>query len=53
MSEEGTHNGKSVFLGASDALAANTIRGIAFQARFGFLTSDGGRTALGSGLGRS
>lgn len=53
MSEEGTHNGGCVLLGVSDALETSTITDSAFQARFGFLTSDGGRTALGSGLGMS
>lgn len=46
VSENGTQNGESIFLGVSDALEANTITGIAFQNRSDFLTSDGGRTTL-------
>lgn len=41
MSEEGMCDGKPICLGVNDALEENTVTGRAFQARFGFLASDG------------
>lgn len=46
VSDEGMYDGKPICLGGNDALEANTVTGRAFQARFGFLASDGGRVIL-------
>lgn len=46
VSGDGMHDGKPICLGVNDALEANTVTGRAFQARFGFLTSGGGRVTL-------
>lgn len=46
VSEEGMPDEEPICLGVSDVLEANTVTDRAFQARFGFLTSDGGRVTL-------